>query len=98
MRKLCLRCHTPLSHIRTTSLLTRDVDPLLPISYVHENRVESFEVEIHCCPECGHIELFRHDTDVPQGGGIAQVRCPACGRSHDMDYPKCPFCKYDYNA
>ena len=27
---------------------------------------------------------------------IAQQKCPQCGTLHDMDYPKCPFCKYNY--
>ncbi len=25
-----------------------------------------------------------------------QRTCPRCGRSHDIDYPKCPFCKFSY--
>lgn len=25
-----------------------------------------------------------------------QRTCPKCGLSHDIDYPKCPNCKYDY--
>ena len=25
-----------------------------------------------------------------------QRTCPECGESHDIDYPKCPNCKYDY--
>ena len=29
---------------------------------------------------------------------LPQKRCPKCDRLHDFDYPKCPFCKYDYNA
>ena len=24
------------------------------------------------------------------------VTCPKCGKSHDIDYPKCPNCKYNY--
>ena len=27
---------------------------------------------------------------------IWQRTCPNCGKSHDIDYPKCPFCKYNY--
>ena len=27
---------------------------------------------------------------------ILQQTCPKCGKSHDFDYPKCPYCKYDY--
>lgn len=27
---------------------------------------------------------------------IWQRSCPKCGEIHDMDYPKCPNCKFDY--
>ncbi len=27
---------------------------------------------------------------------IWQRTCPKCGKSHDIDYPKCPNCKFDY--
>ncbi len=27
---------------------------------------------------------------------IKKVKCPVCGNTHDMDYPKCPFCKHQY--
>ncbi|MBE6951354.1 MAG: hypothetical protein E7451_08480 [Ruminococcaceae bacterium] len=30
--------------------------------------------------------------------GMPQRKCPTCGREHDFDYPKCPYCKHDYNA
>lgn len=29
---------------------------------------------------------------------IAQRICPECGRKHDIDYPKCPYCKHSYIA
>ena len=54
-------------------------------------------VDIHCCRECGKLEFFRHeqpgfDFQPPQR------TCPNCGSEHDFDYPKCPFCSYDYYA
>lgn len=27
---------------------------------------------------------------------ILQRTCPECGKSHDIDYPKCPYCDFDY--
>ena len=27
---------------------------------------------------------------------IWQRTCPKCGQSHDIDYPKCPNCKFNY--
>lgn len=28
--------------------------------------------------------------------GIPQIRCPACGATHDFDYPRCPKCEFEY--
>jgi rubrerythrin len=30
--------------------------------------------------------------------GMPQKKCPTCGREHDFDYPKCPYCHHDYYA
>ena len=27
---------------------------------------------------------------------LPQRQCPRCGKSHDFDYPQCPFCDYHY--
>lgn len=27
---------------------------------------------------------------------LQQRKCPKCGKKHDFDYPKCPFCNYDF--
>ncbi|MCL2397498.1 MAG: hypothetical protein FWC93_05470 [Defluviitaleaceae bacterium] len=27
---------------------------------------------------------------------ISKTACPSCGGEHDMDFPKCPFCKHRY--
>lgn len=29
---------------------------------------------------------------------IAQKKCPKCGKLYDIDYPKCPLCKYINNS
>lgn len=31
------------------------------------------------------------DDDSPQDT-ISKIKCPTCGKEHEMDYPKCPFC------
>jgi len=31
------------------------------------------------------------------GARISKIICPNCGARHDMDYPKCPDCKHQYN-
>ncbi len=27
---------------------------------------------------------------------LPQKQCPHCGKNHDFDYPKCPYCGHDY--
>lgn len=27
---------------------------------------------------------------------LPQKTCPKCGKQHDFDYPRCPYCQYDY--
>jgi len=35
--------------------------------------------------------------DTIKGGNqIEQRICPECGKKHDIDYPKCPYCKHSY--
>ncbi len=33
-------------------------------------------------------------SDEDEGDDISKTTCPRCGKRHDIDYPKCPFCKY----
>lgn len=62
----------------------------------------SLETDIYICDECGKIEFYQtkldHENLEDQEDQIAQIKCPNCGKTHDIDYPKCPFCKYDYYA
>lgn len=53
----------------------------------------SMEVEIYTCPTCGKIDFFQLET---AKDGIAMTVCPKCGQKHEMDDPKCPFCKFNY--
>ena len=55
----------------------------------------AIEVEIYSCPECGKIEFFQTGSRKSENE-IPQKKCPKCGKMHDFDYPKCPFCKYNY--
>lgn len=36
--------------------------------------------------------------DIKEGNQIMQRTCPECGKEHDIDYPKCPYCKHSYTA
>ncbi len=96
MKKLtCLRCGSQMQfafqekfQMGEHTLLTGDWSHL---------RSGSLELEVWCCPDCGKVEFFTPETvgeythkDLPQ------KKCPQCGREHDFDYPKCPYCKHKY--
>lgn len=91
----CLRCGGEMGYIRRekiqlgqTGWILGDWPNLL---------AGAMEVHIYCCKECGRLEFFRGDEEGPEERDhMAQVTCPRCGKRHDMDYPKCPFCGYDY--
>ena len=53
----------------------------------------AMETDIYTCSQCGSIEFFMPEQNKD---GIGTVKCPSCGHVHECDYPKCPFCKYDY--
>ena len=41
-------------------------------------------------------KLEKEEIDETVEDKIWQRTCPKCGKSHDIDYPKCPNCKYNY--
>lgn len=41
-------------------------------------------------------EIAGEGDAAEDGEHIAEVVCPECGRTHDMDYPKCPYCGHAY--
>ena len=98
-RKLkCLRCNGDMKYIMTekvqlgqTSWILGDLPNLF---------AGSMELDVYSCSHCGKIEFFQSDnsTSYAEEARIAQKKCPKCGNFHDIDYPKCPFCKHDYNA
>ena len=51
--------------------------------------------EVYRCKECRRLEFFAAE-EVSQD--IPQTTCPVCGKSHDFDYPRCPFCKHEYQS
>ena len=105
MRKLsCLRCDAPMRFLKRekvqlgqTGWFLGDLSNLL---------AGSLELEIYCCPQCGKLEFFRPDdavcADAGNGeadlSGLPQKQCPKCGKRHDFDYPKCPYCDFNYYA
>ena len=54
----------------------------------------AMRAEVWCCKDCGRLEFFSAPDDTD--GSLPQTTCPNCGRNHDFDYPKCPFCGHSY--
>ena len=90
---LCLRCGQEMNHIRTEKLQLGQTGWIL--GDLPNLLAGSMEVDIYSCPKCKKLEFFLADT-IPTEEELPQKKCPSCGMRHDFDYPKCPFCKYDY--
>ena len=94
---VCLRCGQTMNHIRTEKLqfgqtgwILGDLPNLL---------AGAMEVDIYCCLQCRKLEFFLVDNKKEESiEEVPQKTCPLCGRKHDFDYPKCPFCKFDYSS
>lgn len=58
----------------------------------------ALDVGIYCCDKCGKYEFFQIDSEEVEKAEneLPQKTCPKCGKEHDFDYYKCPFCKYEY--
>ena len=88
----CLRCGQKMNYIRTEKLQLGQTGWLL--GDLPNLLAGAMEVDIYTCPKCRKLELFLADEN---GGDVPGKQCPNCGKRHDFDYPKCPFCKYVYN-
>ena len=53
----------------------------------------AIDVDIYACPKCRKIEFFITEE---LEEALPQKECLKCGKKHDFDYPKCPFCGYEY--
>ena len=88
---LCLRCNNKMEYSGTQKLQLGETGWLL--GDLPNLLAGALEVDIYSCPNCGKIELYHsehYQNDVPQ------TQCPKCGKKHDFDYPKCPFCGHIY--
>ena len=86
----CLRCGQEMNHIRTEKLQLGQTGWIL--GDIPNLLAGAMEVDIYSCSQCGKLEFFVADTKEE----LPQKQCPNCGKRHDFDYPKCPFCKYIY--
>lgn len=89
---LCLRCNQTMNHIRKEKLQLGKTGWFL--GDLPNLVAGAMEVDIYSCPHCKKLEFFLADA---KEEGLPQKQCPKCGQFHDFDYPKCPFCKYNYN-
>ncbi|MBE6943033.1 MAG: hypothetical protein E7453_02050 [Ruminococcaceae bacterium] len=88
---VCVHCGREMNYIRTEKLQFGQTGWFL--GDLPNLVAGAMEVDIYSCPQCRKIEFFLADA---KEEGLPQKRCPKCGKRHDFDYPKCPFCKYNY--
>jgi len=91
-KTLCLRCSGNVSSIADkkfqlgqTGFFSGSWSNLL-----HGSR----EMEVYVCSTCSKVEFYANMSDVFDG--VPKKTCPTCAKTHDFDYPKCPFCKHQY--
>ena len=41
-------------------------------------------------------DFERENADDEPNDEVPQKTCPNCGKEQDIDYPKCPYCKYKH--
>ena len=90
---ICLRCEQKMSYIKKEKLQLGETGWIL--GDLPNLLAGSIDVDIYTCPKCRKIEFFLADSEEEE---VPQKQCPNCGKRHDFDYPKCPFCKFDYNT
>ena len=88
----CLRCGKKMTYIKAEKIQLGQTGWIL--GDLPNLVAGAMEVDIFSCPVCGKPEFFLAGA---KEEGLMQKQCPHCGKWHDFDYPKCPFCKYDYN-
>ncbi len=100
MKRLkCLRCGTEMDCLGREKLQLGEAGWILgDLPHLFAG---ALELEIYTCPNCGKVELYRPKLTKGELSGyshknLPQKQCPQCGESHDFDYPKCPYCQFDY--
>jgi len=94
----CVRCNEPMEFIMQEKLQLGQTGWIL--GDLPNLFAGALLVDIYCCKGCGKLEFFRSDIAEAEesygGDRIAKRACPKCSAVHDIDYPKCPFCGFDY--
>lgn len=89
---LCLRCNNKMTYSGTRKIQLGETGWFL--GDLPNLIAGAMEVDIYSCVKCGKIEFYHAEHREYE---IAQIQCPKCGKNHDCDYPKCPFCGYKYH-
>lgn len=84
----CLRCGSEMKYIKSEKIQLGQYGLIL--GDIPNFIAGGLLVDIFICNQCHKVEFFETIEE------IQQIKCPNCGETHDFDYPKCPFCKYDY--
>lgn len=87
----CLRCNVEMRNIGREKLQLGKTGWIL--GDLPNLIAGAMEVDIYACPECKKLEFFVAEELEAE---LPQKECPKCGKKHDFDYPKCPFCGYEY--
>lgn len=97
----CLRCGTEMEYLKETKIQLGE-QGFFGDNWSHI-AAGALSVHIFRCPVCGKLEFFDPyifengpEEEAMEDEEIEQVQCPNCGTVHDMDYPRCPNCKYEY--
>lgn len=89
----CLRCENEMSYFSRETIQLGEASFLF--GQLPNLMAGAMEADIYVCKKCGKIEFFTVNAE-KKDDEIAKVKCPSCGTVHDMDDPKCPFCKHSY--
>ena len=87
----CLRCSEEMRYIRREKLQLGETGWFL--GDLPNLLAGAMKVDIYACKTCGKLEFFMAELKENE---LPQRACPKCGKKHDFDYHKCPFCKYEY--
>ena len=87
----CLRCGNQMQYMKREKLQLGETTWIL--GDAGNLWAGALEVDIYACQNCGKVEFYLPEPSEPE---LPQKQCPNCGKTHDFDYPKCPFCKHEY--
>ena len=89
----CLRCQNPMHYLKREKIQLGEMSWIL--GEASNLWAGALEVDIYACTNCGKIEFYMPKPETAENE-LPQKKCPNCGKTHDFDYPKCPFCSYEY--